>query len=59
MEFTIKETFAYFGRLLNLESDLVASRQNYLLQLLQLGDSEARQVKRDVNHYCLMTMTEC
>ena len=49
MEFTIKETFAYFGRLLNLKPDLVASRQNELLQLLQLGDKEKRQVKRDTD----------
>ena len=47
MEFTIKETFAYFGRLLNLKADLVASRQAELLQLLQLGDEESRQVKWD------------
>ena len=51
MEFTIKETFAYFGRLLNLKADLVASRQAELLQLLQLGDEESRQVKRDHHHH--------
>jgi len=45
MEFTIKETFAYFGRLLKLKSDLVASRQAELLHLLQLGDEENRQVR--------------
>merc|ERR1719341_2013609 len=45
MEFTIKETFAYFGQLLKLKSDLVASRQAELLHLLQLGDEENRQVR--------------
>ena len=35
MEFTIKETFSYFGRLLKLKPDLVASRQAELLKLLQ------------------------
>ena len=48
MEFTIKETFAYFGRLLKLKSDLVASRQAELLHLLQLGDEENRQVELDI-----------
>ena len=51
MEFTIKETFAYFGRLLNLKSDLVASRQAELLKLLQLGDEENREVKRDTRYH--------
>ena len=51
MEFTIKETFAYFGRLLNLKADLVASRQAELLQLLQLGDEESRQVKWDARYH--------
>ena len=59
MEFTIKETFAYFGRLLNLKSELVALRQNDLLQLLQLGDNENRQVKRDVHHHRLMIQARC
>ena len=44
MEFTIKETFSYFGRLLKLKPDLVASRQAELLKLLQLGEEEDRQV---------------
>ena len=43
MEFTIKETFSYFGRLLKLKPDLVASRQAELLKLLQLGEEEDRQ----------------
>ena len=45
MEFTIKETFSYFGRLLKLKPDLVASRQAELLKLLQLGEEEDRQVR--------------
>ena len=44
MEFTIKETFSYFGRLLKIKPDLVASRQAELLKLLQLGEEEDRQV---------------
>ena len=51
MEFTIKETFSYFGRLLKLKPDLVASRQAELLKLLQLGEEEDRQVRGNYGNY--------
>ena len=51
MEFTIKETFSYFGRLLKLKPNLVASRQAELLKLLQLGEEEDRQVRANHGNY--------
>ena len=51
MEFTIKETFSYFGRLLKIKPDLVASRQAELLKLLQLGEEEDRQVRANHGNY--------
>ena len=51
MEFTIKETFSYFGRLLKIKPDLVASRQAELLKLLQLGEEEDRQVRANYGNY--------
>ena len=43
MEFTITETFSYFGRLLKMAADEVANRREKLLQLLELP-MEDRQV---------------
>ena len=43
MEFTITETFSYFGRLLKMATDEVANRREKLLQLLELP-MEDRQV---------------
>ena len=43
MEFTITETFSYFGRLLKMAADEVDNRREKLLQLLELP-MEDRQV---------------
>ena len=47
MEFTITETFSYFGRLLKMAADEVDNRREKLLQLLELP-MEDRQVGRPV-----------
>ena len=47
MEFTITETFSYFGRLLKMAADEVDNRREKLLQLLELP-VEDRQVGRPV-----------
>ena len=40
MEFTITETFSYFGRLLGLKTAVVRARQEELLALLDLPTKE-------------------
>jgi len=44
MEFTISETFSYFGRLLHMTKDQIENRREKLLQLLHLPE-EDRQVR--------------
>ena len=42
MEFTIQETFQYFGRLQRLSADYLEKRQRELLELLELPESSRR-----------------